>query len=139
MVPRGEAAYGDHTYLNELQAHHFDPLAVKAPKIVSTRTRDRGRFRISSTTQPGNSKSFGKHCYKWNEDSSKLCRVQLRTRVYCVRLHATRCPVPSLSAFPREKSSSSSPASSPKAASDLSSSGRFNVVLENTLSRSKPT
>ena len=75
MVPRGEAAYDDHTYLNELQAHHFEPLAVKAPKIVSTRTRDRGQFRISSTTQPGNSKSFGKHCCKWNEDSGKLCRV----------------------------------------------------------------
>ena len=31
MVARGEAAYDDHTSLNDLQAHHFDSSAVKAP------------------------------------------------------------------------------------------------------------
>ena len=38
MVARGEAAYDDHTSLNDLQAHHFDSSAVKTtttrPKIA---------------------------------------------------------------------------------------------------------
>ena len=66
MVARGEAAYDDHTSLNDLQAHHFDSSAVKAPNV---RPRDRSRIR-SSNSQGGSSKSFGKHCYKWNEDSN---------------------------------------------------------------------
>ena len=65
MVARGEAAYDDHTSLNDLQADHFDSSAVKAPNV---RPRDRSRIR-SSNSQAGSSKSLGKHCYKWNEDS----------------------------------------------------------------------
>ena len=62
MVARGEAAYDDHTSLNDLQAHHFDSSAVKAPNV---RPRDRSRIR-SSNSQAGSSKSFGKHSYRWN-------------------------------------------------------------------------
>ena len=54
----------DHSSLNELQAHHFDSSAVKAS---NSRPRDRGRPR-ASPLPTGSSKSFGKHCYKWNED-----------------------------------------------------------------------
>ena len=62
MVAHGEAAYDDHTSLNDLQAYHFDFSAVKAPNV---RPRDRSRIR-SSNSQAGSSKSFGKHSYKWN-------------------------------------------------------------------------
>ena len=66
MVARGEAAYDDHTSLNDLEAHHFDSSAVKTS---NTRPRDRGRPRPGNS-QAGGSKSFGTHCYKWNEDSN---------------------------------------------------------------------
>ena len=66
MVARGEAAYDDHTSLNDLQAHHFDSSAVKT---TTTRPQNRGRPRPGNS-QAGGSKSFGKHCYKWNEDSN---------------------------------------------------------------------
>ena len=70
MVTRGEAAYDDHTSLNDLQAHHFDSSTVKAPNLWP---RDHGRIR-SSNSQAGSFKSFGKHSYKWHEDSNNWGR-----------------------------------------------------------------
>jgi len=67
MIARGEATYDDHPSLNELQAHHFDSSAVKAS---NSRPRDRGRPH-ASPLPTGSSKSFGKHCYKWNDDPHK--------------------------------------------------------------------
>ena len=66
MVARREATYSDHSSLKELQAQHFDSLAVKASNC---RPRDHGRPRASHLPA-GYSKSFGRHCYKWNEDSN---------------------------------------------------------------------
>ena len=37
MVARGEAAYDDHTSLNDLQAHHFDSSAVKTNLVPRSR------------------------------------------------------------------------------------------------------
>ena len=79
MVARGEAAYDDHTSLNDPQAHHFDSSAVKTS---NTRPRDRGRPRPGNS-QAGGSKSFGKHCYKWNEDSNN-CAGCNYTHAYLV-------------------------------------------------------
>ena len=66
MVAHGKATYDDHSSLNELQAHHFDSSAVKAS---NSRPQDRRRPRTSHLPT-GSSKSFGRHCYKWNEDSN---------------------------------------------------------------------
>ena len=82
----------DHSSLNELQAPHFDSSAVKAS---NSRPRDRGRPR-ASPLPTGSSKSFGKHCYKWNDDPNNW-GVQLHSRVYRVRLHSAWCCV---SSFP---------------------------------------
>ena len=69
----------DHSSLNELQAHHFDSSAVKAS---NSRPRDRGRPH-ASPLPTGSSKSFGKHCYKWNEDPHNCGGAITLTRVSC--------------------------------------------------------
>ena len=79
MVARGEAAYDDHTSLNDLQAHHFDSSAVKAPHV---RPRDRSRIR-SSNSQAGSSKSFGKHCYNGTKILKTVADAITPTRVSC--------------------------------------------------------
>lgn len=65
MDMRGEATCDDQSFLNDLQAHRFNCLVVKALKIVST---DPLIGVNSAPLQPGN--SCGKHCYKWNKDSN---------------------------------------------------------------------
>ena len=79
MVVRGEATDDNHSSLNELQAHHIDS---SADKSSNSRPRDRGRPQASKLPN-GSSKSFNRHCCKWNEDSNNSPGLITLTRVSC--------------------------------------------------------
>ena len=100
MVARGEATYGNHSSINELQAHHIDSSAVKSSKSQS---RDRGRHRASKLLT-ASSKSLNRHCYKWNEDSNNSAGCNYTHA--CIAYY-TRCCVSSFSTFSWGKKPSS--------------------------------
>lgn len=92
MVAHGEATYDNHSSLNELQADHIDSSAVKSS---NSRPRDRGRPGASKLPI-GSSKSFNRHCYKWNEDSNNSAGCNY---THACIVYYTQCCVSSFSTF----------------------------------------